>query len=151
MQESLGMKSQLSIIMPVRNIQDSLAMHVAEMLELLPELTASFELLIVDDASEDRTEEVGHELTRRYPQVRWLRLTRRSGVAEAVRMGMEHTDGEVIFVQSPTERPKAQQLSELWKLRNDDEILVTQTQSYPPMSDGLQSDSAVGAMGSDPP
>lgn len=130
MQESLGMISQLSVIMPVRNIQGSLAMRVAEMLELLPELTASFELLIVDDASEDQTEEVGHELTRRYPQVRWLRLTRRSGVAEAVRIGMEHTDGEVIFVQSPIERPKAQQLSELWKLRNDDEIVVAQPQSY---------------------
>ena len=105
-------------------------MRVAEMLELLPELTASFELLIVDDASEDRTEEVGHELTCRYPQVRWLRLPRRSGIAEAVRIGMEHTDGEVIFVQSPTERPKAQQLSELWKLRNDDEIVVARPQSY---------------------
>ena len=52
------MSESLSVIVPVHNAQNDLAGQVADLLEVLPELTCDFEVLIVDDHSTDSTEEV---------------------------------------------------------------------------------------------
>ena len=47
------MERSLSVLLPVRNVQSTLIDSVLELLEVLPELTSRFELIIIDDGSTD--------------------------------------------------------------------------------------------------
>tara|TARA_B100000809_G_scaffold263552_1_gene317079 strand:- start:649 stop:1263 length:615 start_codon:yes stop_codon:yes gene_type:complete len=106
----------LSLVLPVHNVQTELQRSVAVLLDVLPELTRDFEILIVDDHSTDSTEEVAYELTRAYPQVRLLRHTRPLGGEVSVETGLARAVGEVVIVlfdlQSSVEK-----LRHLWEQR----------------------------------
>ena len=99
------MNPSLAVIVPVHNVQAILVNHVSDILEVMPDLSLQFEILIVDDASTDDTEEVAHDLTRRFPQVRLVRHSRRRGTAAAVKTGYEHTMAELIVVQNERDQP----------------------------------------------
>ncbi len=58
----LIVKRTLSLIIPVRNAEQSLAQDVARILDVLPELTKNFEVLIVDQDSTDHTREIAEDL-----------------------------------------------------------------------------------------
>ena len=108
------MERSLTILLPVHNVQSTLAKTVQELLEVVGELTEQFELLIVDDGSADATSEVAHELARRYPQVRTLRHGRRLGREAAVAAGLEHSTGELVFVPDDMDSAAAEELRRLW-------------------------------------
>jgi hypothetical protein len=116
----------LSLVLPVHNVQTELQRSVAVLLDVLPELTRDFEILIVDDHSTDSTEEVAYELTRAYPQVRLLRHTRPLGGEVSVETGLARAVGEVVIVlfdlQSSVEK-----LRHLWEQRAE----PTPTHSFP--------------------
>ena len=92
------MIDSICVILPVHNAQATLAHQVAELLELLPEKSTQFEVLIVDDASSDRTEEVAHDLSRFYPQVRLIRHSQPVGLKESARTGMKQAAADVVMI-----------------------------------------------------
>ena len=53
------MNDSLSIIVPVRNAEAALAVQIGKLLEVLPDLTSRFEIVVVDDGSTDQTIERG--------------------------------------------------------------------------------------------
>jgi hypothetical protein len=69
---------------------------VFETLDVLPELTSRFELVIIDDCSTDATIEVADELAEVYPQLFVLRHAIPRGHAASIRTGIDHSLGEVI-------------------------------------------------------
>jgi glycosyltransferase involved in cell wall biosynthesis len=81
------MNPSLSVILPVCNAGESLGPVVGRLVELLPDLAGSFEILIVDDASSDHTPEIADEWRRAYPQVRVVRHGWSWGTNAAVRTG----------------------------------------------------------------
>ena len=113
------MESSLSVLFPVHNAQATLGADVHRMLEVLPDLTHRFDLLIIDDGSTDATFEVGHELTLRYPQVKLVRHARPQGLAEAIRNGLNRTSGEMILVRDAQGGLGIDELPRLWRLRHD--------------------------------
>ena len=94
------------------------------MLDVLPDIAARFELILVDDASTDRTEEVACELTRTYPQVRFVRHHDSRGNRATVQTGLEHATSETVLVQKS---PRAYQADV------DDELGMTDKCSSPAM------------------
>ena len=48
----------LSVVVPVHNAERNLTQRIGRLLEVLPDLVAKFEVLIVDDGSADQTMEV---------------------------------------------------------------------------------------------
>ena len=63
------MEYSLSALLPVRNAEATLAETVSEWLEVLPELTNRFDLVIIDDCSSDATIEVADELVKQYAPI----------------------------------------------------------------------------------
>ena len=107
----------LSIILPVHNAQETLALRVAGMLEILSELTSRFELLIVDDGSTDETPDVANQLTRQFPQVELVWQSDRDGTNTALRMGLERARGNIVFVHDKAGPLGRQDLRRIWTLR----------------------------------
>ena len=91
------MTPPLSVLLPVHNVQATLAPDVAKLLDTLPELTAWFDLLIIDDGSTDATCEIAEELVTEYPQVRLMRHAVRRGVEGAWRVGLGRTDAPIVL------------------------------------------------------
>jgi len=104
----------LTVLLPVCNVETTLATSVREVLEVVSELTERFELVIVDDGSEDSTSEVAQDLIRNYPQVRAIRHGRSLGRDAAIRTGLEQSSGEIVFLHDEQAGSAVDSLGRLW-------------------------------------
>src|SRR5690348_8732691 len=87
----------LSVLLPVHNAQATLQTDVGEMLDLLPDLAHDFDLLIIDDGSTDATCEVAEELAKQFPQVKFVRHSRRRGIKAALNDGLARTQSRIVL------------------------------------------------------
>jgi hypothetical protein len=108
-----NLNSSISVLLPVHNAQATLAADVAKVLELLPDVTPRFDVLIVDDGSTDATYEIAHELTIQYPQVRMLRNAKRRGQEAALIRGLEETSAEVVLGHVGGQRLDAKEIEKM--------------------------------------
>ncbi len=122
------MDLSLSIVLPVHNAQNTLARDIHRLLELLPDITSRFEILIVDDASTDQTEEIAHELALQYPQLRVARQQSRQGQTAAVQTAVTLTTGDVLFVQEEGTEIHEAEIRRLWKLRYDKQLVMARAE-----------------------
>lgn len=99
----------LSLILPVRNAEQQLAGAVARVLDILPDITRSFEILIIDQGSTDHTLEIAEELAIEYPQIRVGCAMH----AEAVQFGIQQSRGEVVISHDGESELKVAELSRL--------------------------------------
>ena len=125
------MERSLSVLLPVHNAQATLEDCVARILDVLPELTRRFDLLIIDDGSTDHTVEVAHELAQRYPQVRLALHSQRRGLGQAIRTGLAQTDGEMVFVHDTHPDMEPTDLPRLWQQGFDREVLLARRLATP--------------------
>ena len=143
-QGPLRVNDSLSIILPVRNAEATLAEQVHHLLDMLPDLTSTFEILVVDDCSSDHTAEIAQELAREYPQLRLVCHPGVCGREAAVRTGLVNSQGETVLVQEDFAFVSPADLRRLWSLRHDDGIAMARTQQQrgvfdPAMLDRLNS------------
>ena len=113
------MQPTLSIVLSVHNAEQTLALRVRELLDVLPDLTAQFEVLIVDDGSTDQTDEVAHDLSKQYPQLQAVRHPIQRGAEAALQTGLELTNGDVLFMQDGHEPIRPSRIRQLWETRRD--------------------------------
>jgi glycosyltransferase involved in cell wall biosynthesis len=114
----------LSIILPVRDAERTLSEQVHELLEVLPDLTSRFEVLVIDDASRDQTPEIAAELARTYPQLRLIRHSQPLGLDLAVQTGIGRALGQTILVHDTAGRASPTDLKRLWSLRHDRQVVL---------------------------
>jgi glycosyltransferase involved in cell wall biosynthesis len=125
----VALEQSLSVVLPVYNAQQSLTEKVHKLLDILPDLTHRFEILIVDDGSVDQTAEVAHELSREYPQVQMIQHNSRLGWPGVIETALRSTWGEVLFVQDEGTEIDSSQFQRLWALRVRENL-------YPPSNAG---------------
>lgn len=122
------MDLSLSIVIPVHNAESTLARTVYHLLDLVPDVTDRFEILIVDDASGDQTEEIAHELALQYPQVRATRHPTRKGQTAAVQTALTQSTGEVVFVQEEGSEVCCSEIQKLWEMRHDRNLVMARAE-----------------------
>lgn len=86
----------LSIIVPVYNSEHTLDALVARLAQALPALTASYELVLVNDGSRDQSWQVIQRLHQAYPWVRGLNLMRNYGQHNALLCGLRAARNEIV-------------------------------------------------------
>lgn len=82
-------------MVPAYDEEGTLAGVVGKLLRV-PGLT---EIIIVDDASTDRTYEIAARLAQQYDEVRVLRQAKNSGKTAAVNAGIAQTRGDIVVIQ----------------------------------------------------
>jgi glycosyltransferase involved in cell wall biosynthesis len=86
---------KLSIVIPVYNEKDTLA----EIVKRVQATPYDKELIIVDDASVDGSQEILRELTQDYDNIRDFYHERNQGKGAALRTGFEHVAGDIVLIQ----------------------------------------------------
>jgi glycosyltransferase involved in cell wall biosynthesis len=88
---------ELSVVLPCYNEQASVAVAVASYCRALKEAGLDdFELIVVDDASTDRTGDVAEAIARSEPRVRVLRHDRNRGQVVSILDGFKAARGRVL-------------------------------------------------------
>jgi dolichol-phosphate mannosyltransferase len=89
---------KLSVIIPARDEQESIAATVEALLTRLRAHSIPCEIVVVDDGSSDGTTEVVHALSARHPEVLLVENRGRHGFGMAVRTGLEHFSGDAAAI-----------------------------------------------------
>ncbi len=85
-----------SLFFPAWNEEDYVERAVARALAVLSKLTRDFEILIVNDASTDRTQEISEALAARHTQVKVHTHTVNQKLGGAIRTGLTHSTKEIV-------------------------------------------------------
>ncbi|WP_224364619.1 glycosyltransferase family 2 protein [Hyalangium versicolor] len=86
----------ISLFFPAWNEEDYVERAVARALDVLPRLTDDFEIIIVNDASTDRTKEISDELASRIPQLRVIHHTTNLKLGGAMRTGLSASTKDIV-------------------------------------------------------
>jgi glycosyltransferase involved in cell wall biosynthesis len=78
---------QLSVFLPAYNEEENVPVVVEKILKALPGVADEYEVIIVNDGSQDRTGEVSEELSLAHPNVRVINHERNRGYGGALRSG----------------------------------------------------------------
>jgi glycosyltransferase involved in cell wall biosynthesis len=88
---------KLSIIVPFFNEEESIEPLYSAIVSALTPLQIAFEMVFVDDGSNDRTVPLAVKIARRDPRVRVVKFRRNYGQTAAMAAGIEHARGEILI------------------------------------------------------
>jgi len=102
----------LTVILPAYNEAENLAVVVPRVDAMLDALEASYEIVVVDDGSNDGTRGLALQLQARHPNLRYVRLRRNFGKSTALQTGFDLARGATVVLMDadgqdrPEEVPK---------------------------------------------
>jgi len=85
---------QVGVVIPAYNEAEAIAEVLGNLQCVLAKTGFSYEILVVDDGSQDKTAEV----VRQQPDVRMLRHPTNRGYGAALKTGIRHATGEIIVI-----------------------------------------------------
>ncbi|PTL80224.1 glycosyltransferase family 2 protein [Vitiosangium sp. GDMCC 1.1324] len=97
----------VSVVAPLSNDGAILESFADEVLSVLRANYSNYELILVDDGSEDDTAQRMGVLLKRQPCIRYIRLSRSFGVENAIASGLDMTIGDMVVVMMPDSDPPA--------------------------------------------
>ena len=86
----------VSVLVPVLNEAESVDELVSRVSAVLESLGKSFEIVFIDDGSQDDTADRVRKQNARDPRIRLVRFRRNFGKAAAISAGVEHSSGAIV-------------------------------------------------------
>lgn len=87
----------LTVTVAVYNEEDSLPHLCAKLNEVLAKMEKTYEVILVDDGSKDRSWEVMQEQARLFPHFKLVRFRRNFGQTAAISAGFRESQGDVVI------------------------------------------------------
>ncbi len=128
----------LSIVIPLYNEVDSLALLTEGIVSQINSLAKKFEIIFIDDGSSDGSFDELVKLKKEYPEIRIIRFRKNYGKSAALSEGFKRANGEIVITMDadlqddPAEIPKLIEEIESgldlvsgWKKRRHDPITKT--------------------------
>lgn len=106
----------ISIVVPLFNENESLSKLMEEISEVVNQHNWTWEVLMVDDGSNDGSWEVIQELRKQYSQLRGIRFQRNYGKSAALHVGFQHTRGEVVLTMDADLQDRPEHIPEFYKM-----------------------------------
>ncbi|WP_456434489.1 glycosyltransferase family 2 protein [Thermosulfuriphilus sp.] len=86
----------ISVVIPLYNEEDNVALLLARIKEALEPLGRSFEVICVDDGSTDKTVKILKDLKKSYPFLRVIIFRRNFGQSAAMAAGFDYARGRIV-------------------------------------------------------
>src|SRR6266404_4235706 len=114
----------ISVFFPAFNDEQTISSLVRTALEILPEFTDDYEVLMINDGSVDGTAQIIDELAQSFPQVRAIHHAHNLGYGAALQTGFRHATKELVFYTDGDGQYDVQELRRLVSLMNDEVDVV---------------------------
>lgn len=124
-------KKLISCVVPVFNEEEVIAEFVAALDETLKGLNYPYEMLLIDDGSQDNTFTIIQQLRTQFP-IRYLRFSRNFGKEKAISAGLDHARGDAVILMDSDFQHPLELLSEFvrqWEQGYDMVYAVRQNRS----------------------
>ncbi len=108
----------LSVVSPVYRAEELVAMLVDRIRGALQPLGLTYEIILVEDGSKDRSWEKIKEAAKRYPEVRGIRLARNFGQHPAILAGLDAARGEWTVVMDCDLQDRPEEIPGFLQLAN---------------------------------
>lgn len=92
------MLMKLSIVVPCFNEEQALPLFYKETTKVLQDMQVSYEIIVVNDGSTDRTQQVAEQLSRHDQKVKYLTFSRNFGKEAAMYSGLINSKGDYIAI-----------------------------------------------------
>ena len=106
--------ASLSVFFPAYNDSGTIASMVIRAVAAASALTTDYEVIVVNDGSEDATAAVADELARTYPHVRVIHHEKNRGYGGALQTGIRSATKDLIFYTDGDAQYDPAELSLLW-------------------------------------
>jgi len=110
----------LSIVIPVYNEDESLPELCSWIERVVREHGLSYEILLVDDGSTDRSWEVIHELRQMNPHIKGIKFQRNYGKSAALNEGFRTAHGDVVITMDADMQDSPDEIPELRRMILED-------------------------------
>ncbi len=87
---------EISVILPVYNEKDNLIPLCNEIINCLNKTYSDWEIIFIDDGSEDGSKEILCQLSQEFENVSTVFLRRNFGQTQAIKAGLDYSSGELI-------------------------------------------------------
>ena len=114
----------LSIFFPAYNDSGTIASMVIRAVQAASPLTSDYEVVVVNDGSEDSTAAILDELAHTYPHVRVIHHPRNRGYGAALQTGFQSATKELVFYTDGDAQYDPAELALLWPRLTADVDLV---------------------------
>ncbi|MFI6680273.1 glycosyltransferase family 2 protein, partial [Kribbella sp. NPDC050469] len=114
----------LSVVVPMYDEEEVLPIFFERMHPLLDGLGISYELLVVDDGSRDRTADLLLQAAEAWPQLRVVRLLRNSGHQAAQSAGFRRARGEFVVTIDADLQDPPEVIADFLKVARDEDVDV---------------------------
>jgi glycosyltransferase involved in cell wall biosynthesis len=91
------MSRSLTMVAPAFNEEELIVEFVEKSAADLGRVAQDWEIILVNDGSTDRTSEIAHSLTGRFPQLRIIDLKQNVGNGANVDIGFQHATKDIVF------------------------------------------------------
>jgi len=88
----------ISIVIPVFNEADIITKSLPEIKKYVKDTGLSYEIIVIDDGSNDGTWDVLHKISLKNPELRAIKLSRNFGKESAMSAGLEHASGNAVLI-----------------------------------------------------
>ena len=110
----------ISVIVPLFNERESLPELASWIGRVMKENTFSYELIMVDDGSDDGSWQCIEELSKDNPCIHGIQFRRNYGKSAALYCGFERAEGEVIITMDADLQDSPDEIPELYKMIAED-------------------------------
>lgn len=117
---STQMHPSISIVIPLYNEEESLPELLEWIDRVCVENNYSYEVIMIDDGSTDRSWSVVKELTVKYPVIHGIRFQRNYGKSPALYVGFKAANGDVIITMDADLQDSPDEIPGLYKMITED-------------------------------
>lgn len=106
----------LSIVIPLYNEEESLPELCDWINRVITSRQLTYELILVDDGSNDGSWEQIENLKKSYPQIKGIKLRRNYGKSAALHTGFDIATGEVVFTMDADLQDSPEEIPEMYRM-----------------------------------
>ncbi|XHU96286.1 MAG: glycosyltransferase family 2 protein [cyanobacterium endosymbiont of Rhopalodia gibba] len=87
---------EVSIVIPIFNEEESIEQLIVRIIAILTNCNLSYEVICIDDGSQDKSSQILSELTQRFNHLKAIILRRNYGQTPAIAAGFKYAKGKII-------------------------------------------------------